>query len=136
VQQWKNRIDGEAKAQADLTTHLSNHEQRLATQTEFFRSRNLSWANKAHEARMWRDHLAQQKLQRCGSLVSKRTKQTDDFGTWYNRVLVETPKQLLQKRNETMSQTLTSSNWEVEKYHRATLGHPKPTPWFAKPLSA
>eukprot|EP00929_Paragymnodinium_shiwhaense_P103030 TRINITY_DN6630_c0_g1_i1.p1 TRINITY_DN6630_c0_g1~~TRINITY_DN6630_c0_g1_i1.p1 ORF type:complete len:163 (+),score=40.54 TRINITY_DN6630_c0_g1_i1:123-611(+) len=122
VQQWKDRIDGEARAQSELATHCVRRDNRLAGTTDFFRSRNMSWADKAHQARLWRDHLAHQKLERCSSMVSKQLKQNDDFGHWYERVLVQTPRELLSKRNKSLSATLLSSNLEVERYHRATLG--------------
>eukprot|EP00927_Polykrikos_kofoidii_P051524 TRINITY_DN45325_c0_g1_i1.p1 TRINITY_DN45325_c0_g1~~TRINITY_DN45325_c0_g1_i1.p1 ORF type:complete len:163 (+),score=24.96 TRINITY_DN45325_c0_g1_i1:114-602(+) len=122
IRGWTDRIDGESRTQQSMQQHMSLKEMRLHETKERHRAKNAAWADRAVEARRWRDYTAAQKLERCQNNVENKDHKLTRYNSWYDRILVQTPKQLLQKRSDNMARTMSSSNLEVEKYQRAVLG--------------
>mmetsp|Transcript_52137 Transcript_52137/g.93472 ORF Transcript_52137/g.93472 Transcript_52137/m.93472 type:complete len:174 (-) Transcript_52137:193-714(-) len=118
VNDWTTRIDLQVKAADALGQHIAQAKSQGDKTRERFRTRNEIWAARSEAAAQWRKFQAQQKFNRCSSAVELHDRRMNDFDAWKHRVLVEAPRQELERRNEWLGTAQGSSLGEVDRHHK------------------
>mmetsp|Transcript_64679 Transcript_64679/g.140897 ORF Transcript_64679/g.140897 Transcript_64679/m.140897 type:complete len:163 (-) Transcript_64679:121-609(-) len=122
VHDLTRRIDLEATSRQSMTTHLSQAGRSYSAKAAHFRARNDLWAARAEEAVRWRQACSKERLERCSSAVELKDRKYDDLMHWHQRVLVDTPAQLLEHRSALLASSIKSSRAEVDRHHKLRLG--------------
>mmetsp|Transcript_25164 Transcript_25164/g.57097 ORF Transcript_25164/g.57097 Transcript_25164/m.57097 type:complete len:164 (-) Transcript_25164:66-557(-) len=122
VNDWTARMDLEAKAHDKMGYHVTTQSRQRSMTQERHRARNEAWAARAEMAARWRNHKGRERIERCQSAIDFKDRKMNDFLSWQNRVLFEAPRQELERRNTWIANMTSSSNHEVEAYHRMRLG--------------
>merc|ERR1712226_592102 len=94
---------------------------RVEAAREVQRRKNNAWADRAEAARMWREHLKQERYEKCNNTVDMKDRKLEQFNSWRDRTLVEVPRRELERRTTWLAGAQSCSNLEVDRHHRKVL---------------
>mmetsp|Transcript_12349 Transcript_12349/g.19576 ORF Transcript_12349/g.19576 Transcript_12349/m.19576 type:complete len:182 (+) Transcript_12349:71-616(+) len=122
VENWKTRIDLEVTSQDAMSKHVNQAQWQHDMARNRFHSRNELWAGRAQAASHWRGYLGERKLERTSSCSETKQRRMVDFDAWKDRVLVDAPRQELERRNTWLSTAQCDSMALVDNHHRRQMG--------------
>jgi len=128
VNDWKYRIDLAATTEERLQQHVAKSVARRDVTAERAKSRAADWADRAEEAARWRQIVQMQRMEKCASACDAKERKLENFMKWHTRVLVDDPRQQLDKRTDWLLGQQSQAVGEVDRYRASRLG-PKSGSW-------